>query len=294
MKMLITGATGFIGQKVLEKLKEKNVRNDNIVLLTDKKILGYRYIQHNNYHINSELFEETVFDTLIHLGALTPKGNGHDRENAFIENIRTTAEIADKLPVFPAKVVLTSTISVYRNTSARISETSPLTTDGMYALSKIVSEKYFINMGRYWDSDIQILRLGPIYGPGEESYNKIAGTFLKKAMNGDDIIVKSDGSEKRNMLLVDDVAEYICDAALYEKNIGTVNLVSTNSISVRELAELAVSICGSSSKIVVKNESKGRNDDFDAEKFQKIFGKYKVVTSYESGMKKLYHYLKGI
>lgn len=290
MKILITGASGFIGKRLLDQFQTKGVSKRNITLLSRNQIPGYQCIIHDNYNIEKEAFQGERFDCIIHGGAVTPKGKGYDDEKRYIENIRSTVNLFENLTEIPKKIVFLSSVSVYKE-SKKIDEQSELTTDNMYALSKIVCERY-LNQFMSYGTDVQILRLGAIYGPGEETYNKITGTFLKKASYNEDIIINSSGKENRNMLYVDDAAEYICNAALFENGIGKVNLVSKESITVFDLAKLVIKVLNSESKIIIENRTKGRNDNYDALKVRTIFDKYEYFTSYESGIVKLYEHFK--
>ncbi|MCI8949864.1 MAG: NAD(P)-dependent oxidoreductase [Lachnospiraceae bacterium] len=290
MKILITGASGFIGKRLLDQFQTKGVSKQNITLLSRNPIPGYQCIIHDNYNIEKEAFQGERFDCIIHGGAVTPKGKGYDDENRYIENIRSTVNLFENLTEIPKKIVFLSSVSVYKE-SKKIDEQSELTTDNMYALSKIVCERY-LNQFMPYGTDVQILRLGAIYGPGEETYNKITGTFLKKASYNEDIIINSSGKENRNMLYVDDAAEYICNAALFEKGIGKVNLVSKESITVFDLAKLVIKVLNSESRIIIENRVKGRNDNYDALKVRTIFDKYEYFTPYESGLVKLSEHFK--
>lgn len=290
MKILITGASGFIGKRLLDQFQTKGVSKQNITLLSRNPIPGYQCIIHDNYNIEKEAFQGKRFDCIIHGGAVTPKGKGYDDENRYIENIRSTVNLFENLTEIPKKIVFLSSVSVYKE-SKKIDEQSELTTDNMYALSKIVCERY-LNQFMPYGTDVQILRLGAIYGPGEETYNKITGTFLKKASYNEDIIINSSGKENRNMLYVDDAAEYICNAALFEKGIGKVNLVSKESITVFDLAKLVIKVLNSESRIIIENRVKGRNDNYDALKVRTIFDKYEYFTPYESGLVKLSEHFK--
>jgi nucleoside-diphosphate-sugar epimerase len=290
VKILITGASGFIGKRLLDQFQTKGVSKQNITLLSRNPIPGYQCIIHDNYNIEKEAFQGERFDCIIHGGAVTPKGKGYDDENRYIENIRSTVNLFENLTEIPKKIVFLSSVSVYKE-SKKIDEQSELTTDNMYALSKIVCERY-LNQFMPYGTDVQILRLGAIYGPGEETYNKITGTFLKKASYNEDIIINSSGKENRNMLYVDDAAEYICNAALFEKGIGKVNLVSKESITVFDLAKLVIKVLNSESRIIIENRVKGRNDNYDALKVRTIFDKYEYFTPYESGLVKLSEHFK--
>lgn len=290
-KVLLTGGAGFVGQVVLKEL----IRHElNVMVLTSKIIKDYKnihYICHHNYTYDVNVFGGSSIDVVIHIGASTPKGWGKDTVREYIENIRTTVHLIENLPNVPQKIIFISTVSVYKYCEI-IDESTEINCDDAYGMTKILCEKYLEDFCKKNEVDLQILRLGPVFGPGEEKYNKVAGTFIRLAMRDEPINIFSDGEELRNMIYIDTVAKYITEAALFEENIGIVNIVSTESISIKDLANLAVSVTNSSSKINILNEIDGRKCKFNSEKCRRIFGKYAKPVGYAEGMRQLYEYFK--
>lgn len=289
--ILLTGGTGFVGQAVLKELIRYNL---NVMVLTSKTIPDYKsthYICHHNYTYDSNVFPNSPIDIVIHIGAGTPKGWEKNSVREYIENIRTTVHLIENLPNVPSKIVFISTVSVYKYCEI-IDENTEIYSDDAYGMTKILCEKYLEDYCKKNEVDLHILRLGPVFGPGEEKYNKIAGTFIKLAMHDEPINIFSDGEELRNLIYVDTVAKYITDAALFEENIGIVNIVNTENISIKDLANLAVSVTNSNSKINILNEINRRTSKYNSEKCRRIFGKYAKSVGYDEGMRLLYEYYK--
>lgn len=289
--ILLTGGTGFVGQAVLRELTRHEL---NVMVLTSKTIQDNKnvhYICHRNYTYDVNVFGNSSIDVVIHIGASTPKGRGKDTVREYIENIRTTVHLIENLPNVPQKIIFISTVSVYKYCEI-IDESTEINCEDTYGVTKILCEKYLEDYCKRNEVDLQILRLGPVFGPGEEKYNKVAGTFIRLAMHDEPINIFSDGEELRNMIYIDTVAKYITEAVLFEENIGIVNIVNTESISIKNLANLAVSVTNSNSKINILNKMDGRNDKFNSEKCRRIFGKYAKKVGYAEGMKQLYEYFK--
>ena len=57
MNILMTGATGFVGRKVMEILMQENPQS-NIILITNKTVEGHLCIEHDNYKISRKKFDE--------------------------------------------------------------------------------------------------------------------------------------------------------------------------------------------------------------------------------------------
>ena len=134
----------------------------------------------------------------------------------------------------------------------------------------------------------------------EEAYQKIAGTFLKKAMAGEDIYLRGDGSAVRHMVYVDDLCREIIrilkQAPKPDSGSHTLDIVNETPVTIRELADWAVEMTGSNSQIILEFK---KDDKAHKQQQCNMITKYaqsiyflKKKTSYREGMQQLYHYLK--
>lgn len=290
--LLITGATGFVGLRLLNLLEKKDYPRNKILLLSSQKIEGYNCIDHTNYTYSVDSLREYEIEAVIHLGSVTPKGNGDEQIRDYLENIRTTVHLIENLPNVPKKMIFASSVSVYEQNTDVIDETSILTTSDVYGMTKILCEYYLKEWADKNDVALQIFRIAPVYGPGEETYKKIVSTFLEQAIKGEAITIFSDGNELRNMIYVDDLCECIHHTVMGGEDSDITNLTSIEHISVKELAEIAVQLTNSRSEIIIRKEKSGRTDRFNTEKLMQKYGDVIAWTSYQNGMKKMYlHYL---
>lgn len=300
VSILITGATGFVGKNFIRMMLAEGYESKEMILAVSKADsalvkAGFRLLLHKNYTYSSgELMEllqpEESIDTVIHLGALTPKGNGSDETADYGENIRTTKHLLTTLPAAPRRFLFGSSVSVYN--------TDESTADGRYGASKRACENLLKE--QLLNTELWLLRFGPIYGPGEEAYQKIAGTFLKKAMAGENIYLKGDGSAVRHMVYVDDVCVAIIRILKESPNIEgschILDIVNETPVTIRQLADWAVKMAGSDSQIIVETEN---DDQTHRQEPSNMTTKYaqciysgEKMTSYREGMQQLYHHLK--
>lgn len=283
MNILITGATGFVGKTLLRKIaEESDFAKDNIILLSGTNIDGYVCINHNGYTFTKQDFINQGIDgvdVVIHLGSAVPRTKADylpENEFKFIMNVRNTIHLYENLPSVPQKVIYISSVDVYQgiyqSNGNIISEETPLAADTMYAASKIMCEKYLDEKSKTDGFVLQILRLGQIYGNGEEIYSKIVSSFVRQIENDQQIKIFSDGSEFRSQLLVDDCCECILKVVFLEKSIGAVNLVSDQAVSIKDIVLKIYTALEKEPNIVFGNASPGRSNRFDNTKMKQVFG----------------------
>lgn len=282
MNVLLTGCSGFIGKRLLRLLQQSGM---NVFLLTSRPISGFHCILHKNYtYATSDLTNKGLnhVDTLIHVGGSTPrKSEDFSLTEKYLDNISCTRYLISHLPNIPSKIIYISSVDVYDKHDKIISEGTPYQYESSYGLSKLICEKYLTEICKN-GSILQVLRLGNIYGPGEESYSKIVGSFLKKALLNEPIDIWSDGSELRSLLYVDDCCKAIYNSIKYDISLGITNVVSDQCISVLDLYKLIVSVTDSNSELRVHGACCGRSEIYNAEKRKKYL--LKQETPYMTGI----------
>lgn len=286
MNILITGVSGFIGKTLLKQIVSKKIfANDRLILLTGKDIPGFECIGHKDYTFTKDDFicaGVSQIDTVIHLGSAVPQTRGDyliENGYKFTANVRNTIHLYENLPSAPAKFIYISSVDVYEgiynNDGAVISEQTPLFPATLYAASKIMCEKYLEEKSKTDNFVLQILRLGPIYGIGEETYSKIVSSFVRQIENDLPVKIFGAGEELRSQLLVDDCCRCILQAVSFNEPKGPVNLVSSQSASVKDLFLM---ICRASGKcppapsdITAAKSFPVRSNRFDNTKMKQLF-----------------------
>lgn len=271
--ILVTGASGFIGKHLLKFLTAKYGR-ENIVALTSQHIENVQCVLHNNYRFENDIFIKHGFEnieTIIHAGSYTPK-NGNEINNIHLSNsnISTTELlIGAHLPNLK-KVIYLSAIDVY-NSASIITEQSVESPVSLYAHSKLYIEKMLQNWAIQENKVVQILRIGHVYGPGEEAYAKLIPETFRKILLNQDLTIWGSGEELRSFIYIDDLVKSITKSIEYTENLGVINVVGSQPISIINLVEKIKTIANSSVAIEkVEGNFKGKNSVFDNQKLLKF------------------------
>ncbi|MDY4721981.1 MAG: NAD(P)-dependent oxidoreductase [Clostridium paraputrificum] len=294
--ILVTGANGFIGKSFLNKLKgDKLFDDDNIILLSSNKIDGDICILHKNYNFKKEDFYENGIehvDILVHIGAFIPK-NFKEKDNIekSISNINNTMYLLNNLPSIPKKIIFLSTIDIYGDTNEIIDENKIPQPDSQYGMSKLFCEK----MLEVWCNErnviLQILRIGHIYGIGEEKYGKLIPSVMKNIISNERPVIYSDGNEKRSFLHVDDCCRLIIKSFDLNTSMGPINIVSNKARKIVEIVNDIIDISGKNIEPkILKNKVETKNLVFDNKKMESILGKEKIL--FYKGLKEEYEYFQ--
>ncbi len=297
--VLITGGNGFIGKNFLSYLNEiQSPLRDKIVLLTssssDKK---YPVIEHKNYSFSRNDFFQKGFDTIdivLHIGAYTPK-NAADAANVELNtsNIFNTLHLIENLPSIPEKIIFTSTLDIYQKTIGVISEETPEHPATIYGWSKLYCEKLLLQWCEKQNVLLQILRLGHIYGSGEENYKKLIPETIKKVLKEEAPVIYSDGNEKRSFLHVKDCARAIHNSFNLETYPGPVNIVSANAMSVKDVVNKIIEVSGKKIRPEILGQQTVTTDYiFDNSKMKKFLGDEEIT--FKDGIANEYDYLSQL
>ncbi len=253
MKILVTGATGFIGNHVLHSLLKFVDKSDSIIAssLNSEKANGKKWINFVEY-ISCDLSEDldfyTIFnepDCVIHLawnGLPNYDGMFHIKENVkndcrFLKNMMEHGV---------SRILVTGTCFEYGLQSGVLSEeidTQPCTNYGRAKDS--LREKVDNLLVTYPDVSFCWTRLFYMYGKGQNKDSFVS--LLKDAIKKDDTIFNMSGGEQvRDFLPVEEMAENIVRLALVFNAKGVFNICSGTPMSLKALAE----------KFIVKEKSK--------------------------------------
>jgi len=295
--ILITGASGFIGSQLVQTMLHSGDFSEyKLVTLSSAKVDGVVNVFHKNYTFSNQDFIDANInsvDIVIHAGAFIPKCS--DELNDVVKcssNIQGTLHLINNLPNIPSKFIFISTVDVYKPSACIIDECSEVSPNSLYGLSKLYCERMLESWAEQFEVKLQNLRLGHIYGPGEDEYKKLIPITIKRIINGEAPQFFSSGEEKRSFLYISDLCQLIINSVGLEAYMGPINVVSKNSMTVKDIIKCIASFSTKAIEIVEPEcIAKGSDLIFNTCKVEKLLGGEKI--SIEDGLAKEYDYFNS-
>lgn len=224
MKLLFTGASGFLGNNIYSLLEEKYVIET--VGITSK----------DNYNVNLAWEIPNligIFDVVFHAAGKAhsiPKTE-EEKQLFFDVNLQGTKNLCTALENsgIPKAFIFISTVAVYGcDSGENITEEHPLNGTTPYALSKIKAEKYLEGWCAMHNVKLSILRPSLIAGPNPPGN---LGAMIRGIRNGKYLSIAG-GKARKSVLMVQDIANLL--PMLIEKG-GIYNVCDSYQPSFREL-----------------------------------------------------------
>ena len=224
MKLLFTGASGFLGRNIYQLLEKTYViKTVGLTPQDDYKIDIAR---------NIPVFTE-VFDIALHAAGKAhsiPKTE-EEKQLFFDVNLQGTKNLCTALENsgIPKAFIFISTVAVYGcDSGENITEEHPLNGTTPYALSKIKAEKYLEGWCAMHNVKLSILRPSLIAGPNPPGN---LGAMIRGIRNGKYLSIAG-GKARKSVLMVQDIANLL--PMLIEKG-GIYNVCDSYQPSFREL-----------------------------------------------------------
>ncbi len=261
MNFLITGAAGFLGSALANRLAREGhqVRGlDDLSTGDPQKLAPDVLFTRGDVNDRPKLWTLLQeVDCVYHLAArvLVAESILYPREYS-ATNVGGTVSLMEAMrDVGVRRVVLISSGAVYGDQGEQpLRETAPPDPHSPYAVSKLAAEYYVRTIGDLWGIETVSLRVFNAYGPGQHlppSHPPVIPNFLRQAVRNGTLVVHGDGSQTRDYVFVDDVVDAMVAAAT-APSVGrrVVNIGSGTETSVRELVSLVMKITGSKAEVI--------------------------------------------
>lgn len=298
MNVGVIGGSGFIGSHVVDKLTEHGHK----VTVFDIMAPHRADVRHINLDI-TDLSKCCValagdYDAIYMLAAIADVNdvfkNPVEAGQVNIMAVANVLEACRRAGI--SRVLLASTVWVYEMAlHEEVDEDAPLLprqVNHIYTASKVAAELYCQSYQKLYNQNFTILRYGIPYGPRARG-GTVAAIFVRRALNGEPLTIMGDGSQYRNFIYVEDLAEGNV-AALNEKAINqTYNLEGLRPITIKEVAETVKKLVSN----VAVEYKEARAGDFagktvSGRKAKTELG-WEPKVDFEEGMRKYVEWYKG-
>jgi NAD dependent epimerase/dehydratase len=256
--VVVTGAGGFIGGHVVERLVRDgarvramcryNSRNERGTLdwLEPNVLAEVEVVLGELRDVESVAAAIEGSEVVLHLGAQIAIPYSYVNPRDFLEvNVLGTLNVAQAaLRHGVQRIVHTSTSEVYGTAqSVPITEVHPLEPQSPYAASKVGADKLMDSYHRSFDLPVCVLRPFNTYGP-RQSARAIIPTIISQALAGPTLRLGS-LHPRRDLTYVEDTAAAFVAAATSEGAVGrTIQLGTNHDVSVGDLVDMVAEVLG--------------------------------------------------
>ncbi len=278
-RILVTGADGFIGSHLVERLVRDGAEVRALCLYTSHG--GHGWLDESPADVrdavdlrlgdvrDSGLVRDLVdgCDLVLHLASLIAIPYSYLAPASFVEtNVTGVLNVLEAVRASGATMINTSTSEVYGTPeTVPITETHPLRAQSPYAASKIAADKLCESYAASFDVDVATLRPFNTYGP-RQSMRAVIPTVLTQMLAGATEIRLGNLSPRRDFTFVSDTVDGFVRAASVGIARGEVVQLGTGSaVSVGELVDVCRMITGRTDAEVVVEDERIRPDGSEVE-----------------------------
>lgn len=262
MRVLITGAAGFLGSHLAERFLE----DDHEVIGLDNFITGsransdylarypgFRLVEHD---ISNQYFLDDDIDGVLHFAS---PASPVDYLELPIQTLKVgslgTHNALGIAMAKQARFFLASTSEVYGDPHVHPQpetywgNVNPVGLRGVYDEAKRFAEAITMAYHRFHGVDTRIVRIFNTYGPRmRPGDGRVVSNFIVQALRGDPITIYGDGSQTRSFCFVEDEVDGIY-RLFHSDRVDPTNIGNPNEFTIRELADVVLEETGSASVI---------------------------------------------
>jgi len=263
MKILLTGAAGFLGSHISKEL----IDNDHEVIGLDDLSTGsiknieqlvnnprYTFIEHD-----VRIPYQAKVDAILNFACpASPVNYQKDPVRTIETNFLGMINLLHLANETGARIIQASTSEIYGDPTQSPQKESywgnvnPIGIRSCYDEGKRAAETLCFDYRRQHNLDTRVIRIFNTYGPNMAiGDGRVVSNFIVQALRNEPINIYGDGKQTRSFCYVSDLVEGIYKLLQLDKNPDTpINLGNPNEFTILELAKVVIEITNSKSEIV--------------------------------------------
>ena len=263
MKILLTGAAGFLGSHISKKLIDSD---HEVIGLDDLSTGSIKNIKQSINHPKYSFIEHDVripyqvkVDAILNFACpASPVNYQKDPVRTIETNFLGMINMLHLANETGARIIQASTSEVYGDpTQTPQKETywgnvNPIGIRSCYDEGKRAAETLCFDYKRQHGLDVRVIRIFNTYGPNMATRDgRVVSNFIVQALMGEPISIYGGGEQTRSFCYVSDLIEGIYKVLMLDKNPQSpINLGNPNEFKMVELADTIKELTGSKSEIM--------------------------------------------
>lgn len=308
MKILLTGAAGFLGSHLSERLV---LEGHHVIGLDDLSTGSLKNLENLRDNSNFTFIEHDVrepisleVDAILNFACpASPVHYQADPVRTIETNFLGIINLLHLARNTGAKILQASTSEVYGDpTESPQKETywgnvNPIGIRSCYDEGKRAAETLCFDYKRQYGVDARVIRIFNTYGPNMAiGDGRVVSNFIVQALRGEDITIYGDGSQTRSFCYVTDLVDGIYRMLTHpEIQNSPINLGNPHEFSMLELAKIVIEQTSSKSKIVFldlpQDDPKQRKPDIS---LAKLVLNWEPSIELSAGVQKTINYFQSI
>jgi len=258
---LVTGAAGFIGSHMVDRLLAEgfevvgldSLMTGDLTNLSSASRDPHFHFQAGDVREPVHVHAELIFNFAC---PASPVHYQHDPYTTFTTSVVGAQRIIEMARGRRCTVVHASTSEVYGDplvhpqTESYWGHVNPVGLRSCYDEGKRGAETLFMDAKRMWNVDARLIRIFNTYGP-RMAFNdgRVVSTFVTQALRGQALSVFGEGTQSRAFCFADDLVEGFFRVAMRESFGGPMNLGNPGEFTMLELAKLVHELTQSTTPI---------------------------------------------